>query len=124
MKKIIAAALVLVSSSAFAGGFHHAPSNESWTGGDKTKHFAVSAALGAGSYALTEETEHPFLYAVGLAMVPGVAKEVYDARSGGTGFSHKDLAADLLGAVVGASIGNAIVSFNGENVSLSYTGHF
>ena len=38
-------------------------------------------------------------------IVVGVAKELYDANWGGTGFDEKDLNMDLLGAACGAVIG-------------------
>lgn len=72
---------------------------DEWTTPDKPKHVAVSAAMAAAGVAvgLTERQA----FAASLAV--GFAKEVHDAtRRGGTGFSTKDLAADALGAYLGA----------------------
>ncbi|MEO5658950.1 MAG: hypothetical protein ABIQ90_04010 [Polaromonas sp.] len=66
---------------------------------DKVQHVVVSAGLGVAVAAVKPEwtVGEQFL----VAMIPGVLKETYDARQGGTGFSGKDLLADALGAYAG-----------------------
>ena len=93
---------------------------DSWTGKDKELHVGISTILGASAYTLTKDTDHPFLYATGLAIIPGVAKELYDSRPQGTGFSYKDLTADLVGSLVGVSIGDAYFSYNGKIADFGY----
>lgn len=67
-------------------------------GTDKVEHAAVSGVLGASAMGLTP---HPFL-AAGLSLSVGLAKEGLDALPGGSGFDLRDLAADAVGALVGA----------------------
>jgi len=76
---------------------------EGWTGTDKTQHMAVSAAFGGIARAVTPNK----LTAFGLAMAPGIAKELYDGRHEGKHTaSVKDLAADAVGAAIGVYVGN------------------
>lgn len=63
---------------------------------DKALHAGASALIGSGVRLATNSQAAAFA----AAMAVGVAKEVYDAREGGTGFSGKDIAADLVGAVL------------------------
>lgn len=78
---------------------------DSFSTPDKQKHFAVSAALGAGASAITDSDNA----AVALALVPGLAKELYDSRSGGTGFSWRDMVANAAGAYLGVKLGGLII---------------
>lgn len=72
---------------------------------DKVKHFAVSAALGAAATVATKSDSK----AIALALAPGLAKELYDARKGGSGFSWRDLVADAAGAYLGVKLGGLII---------------
>lgn len=85
-----------------------AHAQDTWTGPDKIKHAAVSAALGAGASLIVESEAQ----AVGLALLPGLAKELHDARPGGTGFSAKDMAANAIGAYLGVKLGGLIIRPN------------
>ncbi|WP_374488621.1 hypothetical protein [Zoogloea sp.] len=78
---------------------------DEWGGNDKAKHFAVSAALGAGATRLDPD---PWI-AFGLALAPGVAKEVYDSTRDCNRFSWRDLAWDAVGAAVGVHLGNWVL---------------
>lgn len=81
---------------------------------DKFYHFGVSAALGMGAKMLVEEDGLPWK-SFGLAVLPGLAKEIYDDKhKNGSGFSKSDLLADALGAALGVSIGNTIITFQKE----------
>ncbi|MDN3921502.1 hypothetical protein [Roseateles violae] len=85
-------------------------------GRDKYMHAGVSVALGA---AARSQISDP-LKAWAWAMAPGLAKEVYDARRGGTGFSVADLVADGIGAYVGVQLGGLLFSRH----SITYTRSF
>ena len=76
-------------------------------GADKPKHIAASAISAVVVESLFAQTLHP-AQRFGLAMVPGVIKELADMRRGGSGFSGKDLVADALGVGLGMA-GYAIV---------------
>jgi putative lipoprotein len=77
-------------------------------GNDKPKHFAISAAVAASARAYGLNKWQAF----GASMTVGVLKEVYDSRSGGSGFSKDDLAADFLGAVSGTVLGGLVITPN------------
>lgn len=42
--------------------------------------------------------------AVGVVLVLGTSKEAYDSRSGGTGWSWRDITWNLLGALFGGAL--------------------
>lgn len=93
---------------------------------DKVYHFGVSTALGVAAKMAIEEEGLPWK-SFGLAMLPGLAKEIYDAkRTGGSGFSKSDLLADALGAALGITIGKTIITFQKEKkgVQISMTHSF
>ncbi len=94
---------LLLTVACLAG---HAPAQaaDDWNGADKAKHFAVSAVLGTASAMHFENKWTAF----GVAMIPGVLKEITDSH-----FSSKDLAADALGAALGVQLGHWIVTRNG-----------
>lgn len=101
-----AMACVSVAAVAVIVATEPAQAQDQWTGPDKAKHVAGSAALGAVAGVAVTDKQTAFA----LAMVPGVAKEVHDAtRPGGSGWSWKDLAADALGAAVGVYVGNCVI---------------
>ncbi|CAI1041420.1 YfiM family lipoprotein [Serratia entomophila] len=85
--------------------------NDSWTGKDKAQHFVASAAFAAAGAAYgdrqnwNEARSRSFglAFSVGL----GAAKELYDSREGGTGWSWKDFAWDVAGAAAGYSLYHA-----------------
>lgn len=76
---------------------------------DKAKHAGVSAAIAAALTVACRDTEHPVLYALMGTLGVGLAKELYDSRSGGSGFSRADLGADAVGAAVGAGTTGLII---------------
>jgi putative lipoprotein len=81
--------------------------NDQWTGKDKAEHFIGSAVLAAAGTAYgdhqgwNEARSRSFglMFSVGL----GAAKELYDSREGGSGWSWKDFSWDIAGAAVGYS---------------------
>lgn len=85
------------------------PYHDSWSGSDKAAHFGVSFALGVGASRLTDDTPT----AVGLALLPGLAKEIYDSQQDCNRFSWKDLGWDAVGAYVGVRTGNWVLGPTG-----------
>ncbi len=87
-------------------GYHW--SNDNWKGKDKAQHFAFSAAMAAAgnAYADRQNMRHRdaaqfgILFSVSL----GAAKELYDSRPEGTGWSWHDFTYDVAGAVAGYSL--------------------
>jgi uncharacterized protein YfiM (DUF2279 family) len=79
--------------------FAHA---DSWTGPDKTLHFAGGAVVGA---AVTLATDKP-LYGIAAGAAVGLAKELYDSQHRDKHTpSSKDFAVTVAGAVVGSYSG-------------------
>lgn len=97
MKALIFAIIALSSSV-------HACSDSMKFTQDKQKHFAVSAAFGGIARSVTESNATAF----GLALIPGVAKEVYDATGKGC-TSINDMAWNAIGAAVGVYSTNWII---------------
>lgn len=91
-KIVVAMFLTLCCASTFA---------DSWTTQDKKEHAIVSAMFGTMAGTAIEDKYVAF----GVAMLPGIAKELYDATGKGTP-SWKDLGADAAGALLGVYIGN------------------
>ena len=58
--------------------------------------------------------------AFGLALVPGVAKELYDATRDCNRFSWKDMAWNAAGAFVGVKAGNWILGPSSVGYRLSF----
>ncbi|EKT61430.1 YfiM family lipoprotein [Providencia burhodogranariea] len=86
--------------------------NDNWKGKDKAQHFAFSAAMAiaGNAYADKQNWQHQdaaqfgILFSVSL----GAAKELYDSRPSGTGWSWHDFAYDVAGAVAGYSLYNTL----------------
>lgn len=72
--------------------------NDEWLGMDKPLHLGASAVAGVVS-ALVFTGSPETIFAIG--MVPGVVKEFMDSRNGGSGWSAKDLVADMCGVAFG-----------------------
>lgn len=105
-------ALVVTLTSASAA---HAVKDE-WDGIDKAKHVAVSALIGTATGAYFENRWTAF----GVAMIPGVAKELIDARAHDNHFSSKDLVADAVGAALGVQFGHWIITSRGVSFQSSF----
>jgi putative lipoprotein len=93
--------------------------SDSWTGTDKLEHFGASAPFGALGAYLMRDSEHPVIYGGLLGTVPGLAKEIVDGTCRSDGFSYKDLAADALGAFVGASLTHWAIMYQREAHSMT-----
>lgn len=112
MKKLIFA--VLLSTSAMA-------SADDWTGDDKNKHFAGSAAMALAATVVFKDSEHPVLYPFAAALAVGLAKEIRDeVATNGSGFSYKDLAADALGAALGVSVGSGVIYMTRNTINFTW----
>ena len=84
---------------------------DDWLGRDKAAQFGASFAFGvAGSRLTTSPWE-----AVGLALIPGVAKELYDAGQDCNRFSWRDMGWNVAGAVAG--VGGGYWMFGPSGVS-------
>lgn len=89
---------------------------DDWSGPDKAKHFAVSALLGSAAYAYTDDRTKAF----GLAMIPGVIKEIADSQSDGNSFSGKDLVWNAIGAGFGVQIGHWVIGPGEINFTMAF----
>ncbi|MGO2306310.1 MAG: YfiM family lipoprotein [Providencia sp.] len=87
-------------------GFHW--SNDNWTGKDKAQHFAFSTAMAAAgnAYADRQNMSHRDAAQFGIlfSLSLGAAKEFYDSRPEGTGWSWHDFAYDVAGSIAGYSL--------------------
>ena len=100
LKTLAACALLAWAAAASA--------QDRWAGADKPKHVAVSAFSAVVVESLFAQTLHP-VERFGLAMLPGVAKELADMRRGGSGFSSKDLVADAIGVASGMAFHGLVI---------------
>ena len=71
---------------------------------DKQQHFATSAAFGMAARTVTSDN----MTAIGLALIPGVAKEAYDSTGKGCP-SFNDMAWNIIGATVGVYSANWVI---------------
>ncbi|KMZ13017.1 hypothetical protein BHUM_00757c [Candidatus Burkholderia humilis] len=102
--------------------------SDSWTGSDKLTHMAVSAPFGALGADVMRDTNHPVIYGTLLGTALGFAKEVFDGTCRSSGFSYKDLAADAVGSLIGASLTHWAIMYqrnqHGMTVGLRYSTDF
>lgn len=118
MRTLATAALLLCSLAAHAAGDESAArAADRWSGKDKQMHFAISAFAGVAAAQLAPHNEWA---AFGVAMIPGIIKEIGDSQTQGNFFSVKDLAADALGAYVGVKFGHFLIRHN----HVTYTREF
>ncbi len=86
--------------------------HDSWFGEDKAGHFLISAAIAGTATAIGrnegKRSEELLYFSLGLTLSLGAGKEAFDMRYGQTGWSWKDLAWDLLGAISGYGIVQAV----------------
>jgi len=106
MRAMVAVALV---AAVAATPVRAADPVDSWTGQDKAMHFGLSAPLGMLGVGMADRLGFTGRFeriAVGaaLGMVPGLAKEWSDRSNPRGTASGKDMVANMLGAILGASI--------------------
>lgn len=84
--------------------------SDAWTGRDKAEHYFASAALAAAGSEVSQRQHRSraqsssvgFMFSLSL----GAAKEGFDSRPAGSGWSWKDLSWDLAGAASGIALWN------------------
>lgn len=110
--KTISTSLLTLTLLAAAGPNHACSvARDDWMGSDKAAHFGASFAFGVAGSRLTREPWE----AVGLALIPGVAKELYDAGQDCNRFSWRDMGWNVAGAVLG--VGGGYWMFGPSGVS-------
>lgn len=101
---------ILLFSTTGCSNLHWA--NDNWKGKDKAQHFAFSAgmAIAGNAYADKQNWQHrdAAQFGILLSVSLGAAKEFYDSRPAGTGWSWHDFAYDVAGAVAGYSLYNTL----------------
>jgi Predicted periplasmic lipoprotein len=84
--------------------------NDSWTGKDKAEHFIASAALAAAGSEFAQHqhlnTRQSATYGLMFSVSLGAAKEGWDSRPSGSGWSWKDFSWDIAGAATGMALWN------------------
>ncbi len=83
-------------------------------GSDKVLHFSATGVISMLTTCLADE-EVAIVSGAAAGFGAGFAKEVYDGRSGGSGFSGEDLLADGIGAGVGTALGYQLCHGQGAN---------
>ena len=86
-----------------------ARAEDPWWAEDKGMHLAVSGALGAGVYTtlwLAGDDPRPLrlVLSASLALLPGLAKEIYDSGQQGNFFSGKDMLWNTVGVAAGVGL--------------------
>ncbi len=96
--------LLFAGTLTFGGPKRDEPSDR-WFARDKLYHFTVSAAIQSVGHSVLRANGHAYRdaawTAAGVTLSVGVAKELWDRRTGGA-FSLKDLGADAAGTGAGA----------------------
>ena len=114
MKSKTFAALVLCAAASAP-----ALAQDTWNGADKPKHIAASAISAVIVESLWVEDLH-WLARFTVAMSPGILKELSDMRRGGSGFSWKDVGADVLGVGLGMAGYHVVIRPNYIGVQLKF----
>ena len=112
-------AIKLIAACALFAWASAASAQDSWTGSDKPKHIAASAISAVVVESLFADTLTP-VERFGLAMLPGVIKELADSRRGGSGISGKDFAANALGVGLGMAGYHVIVKPGYVGINLKF----
>ena len=107
MRRLVIALICLAAPASAAAD------DDPWWGRDKALHLSVSLGLGGAAYGglwLTgdDAPEVKLALSFSLAMLPGLAKEIYDDGQPGNRFSGKDMLWNALGALVGSGLGYVI----------------
>jgi putative lipoprotein len=93
----------------FCSGCTHM-AQDARTGRDKAQHFLSSAFLSAAGNAYGQQQNwregHSGGFGVMFSLSLGAAKELYDSREGGSGWSWKDFSWDIAGAATGYALWN------------------
>lgn len=92
---------------------------DSWSGSDKKMHIGVSYVLGVAAGSQWPDNKP---LAFGMAMIPGVLKELSDKST--TGFSTKDLVADAIGVALGITTAHFLITRRDGNTVVAYRTEF
>lgn len=105
MNKLLLWSLLLICTQSYAGILDEQ---------DKQKHILAETIITGASTLVLKDSEYPILYPLLIGAGIGLAKEVYDSRLGGSGFSKQDLLADSIGITIGLTVGSSfnIIYFN------------
>lgn len=99
--------LIMLAGSLSFGGPKREPPTDRWLGRDKLYHFTASALIHSATHSVLRANSRGYREAAwtaaGVTMSIGLAKEVWDRRSGRF-LSLKDLAADAAGSGTGAVV--------------------
>ncbi|MBA5603160.1 YfiM family lipoprotein [Pectobacterium aroidearum] len=99
--------LLCVAAIMCCSGCSHI-AQDRWTGQDKAQHFLASTAISAAGYEYGTHqrwsSDRSGGFGVLLSISLGMAKELYDSREGGTGWSWQDLVWDVAGATTGYAL--------------------
>jgi putative lipoprotein len=132
---ICVAMLLAASPMANAGfdcntshGGYRLQTSDNWFGTDKAEHFGVSLPFGSIGGYLARDSAHPVIYGALMGSVPGLVKEGIDGTCRSDGFSYKDLAADVVGALTGAALAGWAISYqrnaHARTIGIAYTTQF
>lgn len=88
-------------------------------GQDKLYHASYSFGYGLIASAFVEDKWQAF----GLAMTPGLAKEILDSQKKGNRFSVEDLIADAIGASIGVTVGHTFFYVDKDSINFVHKFH-
>lgn len=96
-----------------------ASAQDTWTGADKKLHVSVSFVIGLAA-GFQFPGNKPLAF--GVALIPGVLKEISDRST--TGFSGKDIAANALGAALGVYASGWLLQHRDRTTTIAYATTF
>ncbi|EPL4121733.1 YfiM family lipoprotein [Citrobacter amalonaticus] len=98
--------IFLLSAFILSGCSHMA--QDSWSGQDKAQHFIASAMLSAAGNEYAQHQgisrDHSAMIGFMFSVSLGASKELWDSRPAGSGWSWKDFAWDVAGAMTGYTL--------------------
>lgn len=120
MKGLSAGEIVLIAILGAAAIFHamdaHADEQE------QVQHAAASAAVAAIAYDWVRDTEHPVIYATGIAVS---IRTVWNNRNNPYESSGADAVMDVLGALIGGWTAHGLYyRIKKDSITVSYTKEF
>jgi len=82
-------------------------------GDDKKAHFCAAWAIVVSVFGLCACKHWSVALGFVIAIIIGIAKELYDKKKKGTGFDWGDLVSDILGAILGILVCVACIAIHG-----------
>jgi uncharacterized protein YfiM (DUF2279 family) len=96
---------------------------DSWGTPDKLQHFGTSIVWGAGARVVCPDCSE--LKATALGTIPGLVKEIQDSlNANGSGWSNRDLIADIAGAYVGQKFMGLTIKLYRKRFQVQYQQSF